>query len=208
MFGFFCDVFNDNQVSLMVQYFNEANMSNSDIAAIQNNPSYYIGDSITDALNYFNLYVRGNNVYKHTPEEEALNLVGISNEEANDFREKVNNLINNFDDLTALDNMILYPKWEIGKNYQVNDKVRYNNKLYKVLQQHTSQATWGPDVAVSLYAKILASDSTIEEWEQPDSTNGYAVGDRVRYNGHIYESLINNNVWSPDGYAQGWQLIE
>ena len=34
--------------------------------------------------------------------------------------------------------------------------------------------------------------------------SGYRTGDRVIYNGHIYESTINNNVWSPDTYPQGW----
>ena len=34
------------------------------------------------------------------------------------------------------------------------------------------------------------------------------TGDKVRYNGKVYESLIDNNVWSPIGYPQGWKEVE
>lgn len=34
------------------------------------------------------------------------------------------------------------------------------------------------------------------------------AGDRVTYNGQIYESTIDNNVWSPDTYPQGWEVVE
>lgn len=80
--------------------------------------------------------------------------------------------------------------------------------LYKALQGHTSQEDWTPDVAVSLFAEILpGQDGTeIGEWRQPDSTNPYMMGDKVTYNGKIYESTIDNNVWSPDVY--GWQDVE
>lgn len=43
------------------------------------------------------------------------------------------------------------------------------------------------------------------EWKQPDSTNPYMKGDKVTYNGKTYESVIDNNVWSPDTYPAGWK---
>ena len=48
----------------------------------------------------------------------------------------------------------------------------------------------------------------IPEWEQPDSTNAYKKGDRVRYKGKAYESLIDGNVWAPDAYPAGWKEIQ
>lgn len=41
-----------------------------------------------------------------------------------------------------------------------------------------------------------------------DAITAYQKGDKVRYNSVIYESLINNNSWSPDAYAQAWKVIE
>jgi hypothetical protein len=82
--------------------------------------------------------------------------------------------------------------------------------LYKVLQQHTSQETWTPDVAHSLFAKVLNEtlDGSTPEWEQPDSTNGYMKGDKVMFEGKTYESLIDNNVWSPLDNPTGWLCLD
>lgn len=104
----------------------------------------------------------------------------------------------------------VFPTWDSnGKQYKVGDRVQYNDVLYKVLQDHTSQSTWTPVDAPSLFAKVLTSTTgEPQEWQQPDSTNGYKTGDRVIYNGKIYESTIDNNVWSPEAYPAGWQEIE
>jgi len=46
------------------------------------------------------------------------------------------------------------------------------------------------------------------EWKQPTSAvDCYNKGDRVKYNDHIYESIIDGNVWSPDVYPNGWKLV-
>lgn len=104
----------------------------------------------------------------------------------------------------------VFPHWNgNSKEYVKDDKVLYNNVLYKVLQNHTSQETWTPTSAPSLFAKVLTSTTgEILEWEQPSSTNPYMKGDKVKYNGKVYESVIDNNVWSPEGYPAGWKLVE
>ncbi len=49
-------------------------------------------------------------------------------------------------------------------------------------------------------------EEDIPAFVQPTGAHdAYQTGDRVTYNGHIYESTINNNVWSPDTYPQGWK---
>lgn len=98
----------------------------------------------------------------------------------------------------------LYPAWKESKSYTVGERIRYNGILYKVLQAHTSQEDWTPDVAVSLFAKVLISDpSTIPVWEQPESTNPYKKGDKVTHNGSTWVSTVDNNVWEPGVY--GWE---
>lgn len=117
--------------------------------------------------------------------------------------------------LTAVDDSVaekipeMFPAWDgNGKQYKTGDRVQYNDVLYKVLQDHTSQTTWTPSDAPSLFAKVLTSTTgEPQEWQQPDSTNGYKTGDRVTYNGKIYESTIDNNVWSPADYPAGWKEI-
>lgn len=111
-------------------------------------------------------------------------------------------------DSTALIGKDLHPEWDEAKTYSVGDRVRYNEDLYKCLQAHTAQTTWTPTDAPSLWAKVLIPDpEAIPEWEQPDSTNPYMKGDKVTYKGKTYESLIDNNVWSPEAYPQGWKEV-
>lgn len=105
----------------------------------------------------------------------------------------------NLTDEEALDNVELFPTWDgDSHNYAVGDRFKYNKILYSVLQAHTSQPTWTPDVTASLYAKVLIPDpDVVPEWEQPDSTNAYMTGDVVMHNGKKWRSLIDNNVWEP-----------
>lgn len=112
------------------------------------------------------------------------------------------------DDEDAIEATLLFPLWDVNINYEIGDRVRYNSILYRCLQSHTSLSNWNPVDAPSLWAKVLIpSPDIIPEWEQPDSTNPYQIGDKVRYKGHIYESIIANNIWSPEAYPGGWKLI-
>ena len=103
----------------------------------------------------------------------------------------------------------VFPAWNgDGVEYKKDTKLTYNGGLYKVLQDHTSHASWTPDAAPSLFAKVLVSeDGTPQEWQQPDSTNPYNKGDRVLFNGKTYESLIDGNVWSPSANPAGWKEV-
>jgi chitodextrinase len=96
--------------------------------------------------------------------------------------------------------------WEPDMAYAVGDRRQYGGKLYKCLQPHTSQATWTPPDAPSLWAEVLpGQDGEIGEWVQPDSTNAYSKGDRVTHNGKTWESYVDGNVWEPGVY--GWTEI-
>jgi chitodextrinase len=100
----------------------------------------------------------------------------------------------------------LYPVWREAVEYVVGDRVLHNDILYKVLQAHTSQTNWTPDVTFSLFAKVLIPDeNVIPEWEQPDSTNSYMTGDKVMYDGKVWVSVVDNNVWVPGSY--GWEEV-
>ena len=96
-------------------------------------------------------------------------------------------------------------QWEPDHKYLKGHYLKDNGKLYKVLQGHQSQSDWKPDKSPSLYAPLLTDPSgAVLPWVQPESTNPYMKGDRVKYNGKTYESLIDNNVWSPEAYPAGW----
>lgn len=111
-------------------------------------------------------------------------------------------------DEQALTVLIIYPTWDGNSTtYSVGDRVLYNSILYKCLQAHTSQSTWTPTDAPSLWAKVLIpTPGVIPDWEQPSSTNPYSKGDKVRHNGKIWTSTIDNNVWEP-GTVEYWKEV-
>ena len=110
-------------------------------------------------------------------------------------------------DAEAITATCLHPKWSgDGVQYTAGQRVQDDGVLYTVLQNHTSQAGWTPTAAPSLFAKVLIPDtSVVPEWEQPDSTNPYMKGDKVKHNGKTWVSDIDGNVWEPGVY--GWTEV-
>lgn len=196
--GFIKEIYQDNLAGLRVIFQGD-----------QNNENYYSGDSINNALNYFNMYVKDGQIYCRTKEELALSEAGISSlEEAEQLRQELNEITSTLTDEEAIERPILFANWKSNIDYTSGTRVRYGGRLFKVLQTHTSQEDWTPSRAPSLFAEILTDENNEpQEWQQPSSTNPYLTGDKVIYEGLVYESLIDNNVWSPADYPDSWQLI-
>lgn len=130
----------------------------------------------------------------------------ISRAKAYKLRELIVKASESLSDTDALEAVELFDEWATDTEYAVDKRVRYNGTLYKCLQSHTSQGTWTPTDAPSLWAKVLIPDpEVIPDWEQPSSTNPYMKGDKVKHNGKTWQSDINNNVWEPGVY--GWSEV-
>ena len=118
-------------------------------------------------------------------------------------------------DEQALEVATVYPRWETGKTYAVGDIISYGEngvgdpQLYKVVQAHTSQEEWTPDAAAPLYDAFGLDDQGYPVWSQPSGAHdAYNTGDIVSHNGTLYKSAIDGNVWAPDAYPQGWEVVE
>ncbi|MCL2519165.1 MAG: hypothetical protein FWF15_11435 [Oscillospiraceae bacterium] len=107
----------------------------------------------------------------------------------------------------------VYEKWETGKQYAAGKIIKYGvnqwgeTQLWKVISPHTSQQSWAPDTAVSLYYRIGFTDSGIPIWTQPNGAHdAYDKGDKVEHKGNIWESDYDGkNVWEPGVY--GWEEV-
>ena len=106
--------------------------------------------------------------------------------------------------------------------YNTGDIVEYKGTLYKSLIDGN---VWAPDTYPQGWQEYDASTSTEpstpdpgtetptepSEPDYPDfvqptgAHDAYKKGDIVRYNGKLYQSLIDANAYSPDAYPQGWQ---
>lgn len=128
----------------------------------------------------------------------------ISRELAKKFRKFIEEMSKNATDEEALDNIVAFPKWEADTEYEKDFRLRYNDTLYKVLQNHTSQADWTPDIAVSLYAEV-----SIEEypaWKQPQGAHdAYNKGDKCSHLDKHWISTIDANTYEPSIF--GWDEV-
>ena len=113
--------------------------------------------------------------------------------------------LSTLDDETALNVTILFSTWKAGTAYALDERIRYDEKLYRCVQAHTSQENWTPDVTPALWTEV-AKPGEIPVWKQPTGAqDAYNKGDKVWYperGTDIYVSTIDGNVWAPDVY--GW----
>lgn len=126
----------------------------------------------------------------------------ISARHARRIRAEMEQHASTLSDETALEVVEMFPIWT-PRAYEVGERVRYEGTLYKCVQAHPMNETYTPDAAVSLWAKVI--NEGIPEWVQPDSTNPYMKGDRVKHVGKTWESDIDYNVFEP-GVA-GWSVV-
>ena len=126
---------------------------------------------------------------------------------AQKLRTAINDVGAMLTDEQALTVPLIYPAWSGDSvSYTISSRVMYGGILYKCLQAHTSQATWTPTDAPSLWTKVLIpTPSVIPGWERPSGTNPYGKGDKGTHNGKIWISAIDNNVWEPGAY--GWSEV-
>lgn len=134
---------------------------------------------------------------------------------AEQFRKALQMFAASLDDEKALEVATIYDAWKPNTAYAVGEFITYGEnsvgdpQLYKVVQAHTSQEDWTPDVTASLFSAIGLDEKGYPVWSQPTGAHdAYNTGDIVDYNGVLYKSLINGNVYAPDAYPAGWEVVE
>lgn len=101
----------------------------------------------------------------------------------------------------------VFAAWAYPVNYKVGNIRQYSGKLYKCLQDHTSQEAWTPDTAPSLWVAVSDPAEEWPEWVQPvASTDAYPQGAKVTHSGKRWTSDVAANVWEPGVY--GWTEAE
>ena len=119
------------------------------------------------------------------------------------LRALIEQLVVALSDEEALTGVELFPKWVVEHSYLKNDRVKYDNVLYKCVQPHTSYANWSPDLTPALWARVSIEEWP--EWVQPTGVqDAYNTGDKVTFENQHWISLVDANVWQPGVY--GWEL--
>lgn len=113
-------------------------------------------------------------------------------EEAKEYRKAIDTFAKNQTDETLIDNKAAFDPWHVGMAVNAGKILRYSGNLYRVIQPHTTQADWSPDITPALYNKITAT-----EWEKWEPNNFYAKGAKVTHNSKKWISNVDNNIWEP-----------
>ena len=134
----------------------------------------------------------------------------MKREHAYKLRELLHKASASLTDEDALEGIELFAPWEAGVACEAGVRVRYDEKLYRCEQAHTSQIGWEPPAVPALWTEV-ARPGEIPVWKQPTGAqDAYRIGDKVHFptrGDPVYESLVDYNVYSPAEYPAGWKQI-
>ena len=124
-------------------------------------------------------------------------------EEARAIRASISGLAEGASDEKIIDNKAAFPLWNGGGvKYTAGMILRHTDgKVYRVIQPHTSQPDWPPDMAPALFREISLDE--YPEWVQPmGAHDAYNKDDKCSHTGKHWISDVDGNIWEPGVY--GW----
>ncbi len=107
------------------------------------------------------------------------------------LQEKLDAIATALPDDIAVEYPDLYPVWMEGMALGIGDRVQHNGGLYRVQQAHTAEHPPSVNTA-ALYSKVTMPGE-IPDW----SPGSWAIDVKVKHNGKIWLSGVDNNTWEP-----------
>ena len=102
----------------------------------------------------------------------------------------------------------LYPAWELGATFAVDDLVSYDDALWKCRQAHTAHdASWYPPNVPALWLRYRKDADTLLDW---------VIGERVlvgwqrTYDGGTYQAIqehVTQADWTPPNVPALWSVV-
>lgn len=123
------------------------------------------------------------------------------------------------DDTELIDNEDFIPNWKqmnysnVAVGTPVRDPYDETDQVYKLWQQHdaTNQPDWHPAAAVSLWdIAHTKNPEKAKPYVAPQGTRGLYQKDEVMIwtDEKVYRSTVDNNAYTPESYAQYWEVVE
>lgn len=115
--------------------------------------------------------------------------------------EKALNMLNDKDSYYA---SFLYKPLDSFREYKIGERFLYQEKLYNTIQVSLGSKMLEEDWDLYFEATEYPKD-LMPEWKENQE---YKQNEKVKYGEHVYKSLIDNNIWSPQDFLDSWQLVE
>ena len=104
--------------------------------------------------------------------------------EAESYRSHIETAVQSLPANDALTVVTLHPVWAAGMELAAGMRVQHADGLYEVLQAHTAQADWTPDVSASLFKVV-------------NETHAGTASDPIPYGGNM--ALVEGLYYTQDG---------
>lgn len=94
-----------------------------------------------------------------------------------------------------------------GSLIRVGTRIRFGDKLYRARVDLWDTAEYTPDAVPLLWDEVLYKNGH-RIITNITAENPFANGDKGWYNGVLYQSKLDNNVWTPDEFPAGWVITD
>lgn len=113
------------------------------------------------------------------------------------------------DDKTASIMPQLYEKLkEDGALIKSGTRINWNNTLKRATIDLWDRQEYNPENAPTLWEDIMYKAGIRIIPEVITAGTAFTKDERGWWNDSLYKSLVDANVWTPDAYADGWELVE
>lgn len=112
------------------------------------------------------------------------------------------------DDKTASEAPTLFPRLkQDGSLVRAGTRICHNGEIKKAAVDLWDTADNSPDNAATLWETLDYKDGYRIIPSVITVTGAFAKGERGWWNGKLYESAVENNVYTPEQYAPNWTEV-
>lgn len=94
-----------------------------------------------------------------------------------------------------------------GELIKNGTRINWNGTIKRAAVDLWDREDQNPDNAPTLWEDVLYKDGIRIIPETITAGLAFAKGEQGWWNGVLYESLIDANVWTPDAYPAGWTTV-
>lgn len=128
--------------------------------------------------------------------------------EALKLRAIVEQAVASLDDKTASEAATLFPRLkQDGSLVRAGTRICHNGEIKKAAVDLWNTADNSPDNAPTLWETLDYKDGYRIIPETITVTGAFAKGERGWWHGVLYESVAENNVYTPEQYARNWTEV-
>ena len=136
-------------------------------------------------------------------------MIELTREQALKLRAIVEQASASLDDKTASEAPTLFPKMKTNNALiKAGTRINWNGTVKRAAVDLWDTEANNPDNAPALWEDILYKNGIRIIPETITAGTAFSMGEQGYWKDVLYESVIDNNVWTPESYAGAWKVVE